>query len=260
MILSTDGLIVTNYHVIDGMQSMTVTFDDGTVYQGTVYVEDYDESLDLALLTIDRTGLTPVTIGDSSALAVGDTVVAIGSPYGLQNTVSEGIISSIRSNELQITAAISSGSSGGALFNAQGELVGVTYAGITAGQNLGFAIPISALDSLTDRNHQTLSAFYAENSAVSAPTGLHLVRSSGNTLYLQWNAVEDADYYLVYYRTGSSQSYTLCTSMGSPVRFAHSEPYSAALTARAGTNYEFAVTAVSGGVESDKSTSLTASL
>lgn len=260
VILSSDGLIVTNYHVIDGMQSMTVTFDDGSVYDGTVYVEDTSESLDLALLRINRTDLTPVTMGDSTSLAVGDTVVAIGSPYGLQNTVSEGIISSIRDNELQITAAISSGSSGGALFNAQGELIGVTYAGITAGQNLGFAIPIHALDELTDRNHQTLADFYAENSAVSAPSGLRLVQSSGNALYLQWDAVDNADYYLLYYRTDSNQDYTLCSDFGSPHRFQHSSPYSAALTIRSGVSYEFAVTAVCDGVESEKSTVLKASV
>ncbi|MDR3767548.1 MAG: trypsin-like peptidase domain-containing protein [Butyricicoccus sp.] len=253
VILSADGLIVTNYHVIDGMQSMTVTFDDGSVYEGTVYVEDTSESLDLALLRIDRTNLTPVTIGDSNSLAVGDTVVAIGSPYGLQNTVSEGIISSIRDNELQITAAISEGSSGGALFNAQGELIGVTYAGITAGQNLGFAIPIHALDSLTARNHQTLADFYEENSAVSAPSGLRLVQSAGNTVYLQWDAVEDADYYLLYYRTDPNAEYTLCSNFGSPHPFQHSSPYSAALTVNTRLSYEFAVTAVRDGVESPKS-------
>ncbi len=260
VILSADGLIVTNYHVIDGLQNMTVTFDDGTVYSGTVYVEDFSEELDLALLTIDATGLTPATIGDSDTLAVGDTVVAIGSPYGLQNTVSDGIVSSIRENELQITAAISSGSSGGALFNAQGELVGITYAGITSGQNLGFAIPINLLSTLSDRSHQTLSDFYAENSAVDAPTGLTLAGTAGSTFYLQWDAVENADYYLVYYRTDSDASYTLCTSFGFPYQFSHAEPYSAVLNGQRGLTYEFVVTAVHDGVESPYSQPLQASL
>lgn len=261
IILSADGLILTNYHVIEGMQSLSVTFNDGSIYEGTVYVEDYSEDLDLALISIDQNGLIPVTLGDSDQLTIGDTVVAIGSPYGLQNTVSEGIVSSIRDNELQITAAISSGSSGGALFNIYGELIGVTYAGVSAGQNLGFAIPINQLELLTERLHQPLAELYQQTSAVSAPKNLSLVQVSGNTLYLQWDAVDEADYYLLYYKTAADSNYTVLSNYGVPYRFYHQNLYSASLTSsKKDTTYYFVVTAVRDGVESEQSEMLRVAL
>ena len=261
VILSTDGLILTNYHVIEGLQSMAVTFNDGSVYEGEVYVEDYDADLDLALIRIDREDLTPVTIGDSDQLSIGDTVVAIGSPYGLQNTVSEGIISSIRDSELQITAAISSGSSGGALFNAYGELVGITYAGVSQGQNLGFAIPINLLDTLDQRLHQSLSEFSQQLAQALAPQNLTLVAKQDNSIYLQWDPVENADYYLLYYRTSSEDSYKVFTNYGFPYRFSHGSDYSAALRVLdENASYQLAVSAVVEGEESPLSQALTVSL
>lgn len=261
VILSTDGLILTNYHVIEGLQSMAVTFNDGSVYEGEVYVEDYDADLDLALIRIDREELTPVTIGDSDQLSIGDTVVAIGSPYGLQNTVSEGIISSIRDSELQITAAISSGSSGGALFNAYGELVGITYAGVSQGQNLGFAIPINLLDTLDQRLHQSLSEFSQQLAQALAPQNLTLVAKQDNSIYLQWDPVENADYYLLYYRTSSEDAYKVFTNYGFPYRFSHGSDYSAALRVLdESASYQLAVSAVVEGEESPLSQALTVSL
>ncbi len=159
IIISSDGTIVTNYHVIEGATSIQVGFDDGTTYTGAVYIQDYDADLDLAVLKIDKTGLQPVVLGDSDDIRLGEQVVAIGSPMGLFNTVSEGIISSIWQDEIQTTAAISHGSSGGALFNMQGEVIGVTYAGITEGENLGFAIPINLLEELTEKKMLPLSEF-----------------------------------------------------------------------------------------------------
>ena len=159
IIISSDGTIVTNYHVIEGATSIQVGFDDGTTYTGAVYIQDYDADLDLAVLKIDKTGLQPVVLGDSDDIRLGEQVVAIGSPMGLFNTVSEGIISSIWQDEIQTTAAISHGSSGGALFNMQGEVIGVTYAGITEGENLGFAIPINLLEQLTEKKMLPLSEF-----------------------------------------------------------------------------------------------------
>ena len=89
-----------------------------------------------------------MTTGDSDAAQIGEAVVAIGSPLGLQNTVSTGIISARRDGYLQTTAPISHGSSGGALFNMTGQVIGITSAGMEEGANLGFAIPINEVKSL----------------------------------------------------------------------------------------------------------------
>lgn len=150
-IISTDGQIVTNYHVVDGASSMTATLQDGRVFS-VESVLAYDKVKDLAILK--ATGLfmeRALTFGDASTVIVGAQVVAIGNPEGLSNTVSTGIISSVRfsaernANDFQTTAPISHGSSGGPLFNMKGEVIGINYAGYSEGQNLNFAIPVSDL-------------------------------------------------------------------------------------------------------------------
>ncbi|MFR1449147.1 MAG: S1C family serine protease [Beduini sp.] len=151
VILSQDGYIATNYHVIDGANTITVRDYDGNEYKATLVGSD--EKTDLAVLKIEATGLSPVTFGDSSSLKVGDTAIAIGNPLGeLGGTVTTGIISALDreiqiNNEtmtlLQTNAAINPGNSGGGLFNANGELIGIVNAKSTgeAVEGLGFAIP-----------------------------------------------------------------------------------------------------------------------
>ena len=151
VILSQDGYIATNYHVIDGANTITVREYDGNEYKATLVGSD--EKTDLAVLKIEATGLSPVTFGDSSSLKVGDTAIAIGNPLGeLGGTVTTGIISALDreiqiNNEtmtlLQTNAAINPGNSGGGLFNANGELIGIVNAKSTgeAVEGLGFAIP-----------------------------------------------------------------------------------------------------------------------
>ena len=112
-----------------------------------------DKSKDLAILKLETTtSINPLSIGDSESLKRGDEVVAIGSPLGLLNTASNGIISGFYQdgeiNAIQTTAPISLGSSGGALLNKKGELIGITYSGFNEGQNLGFAIPSNEVKDL----------------------------------------------------------------------------------------------------------------
>ena len=157
-ILTDTGYIITNYHVIEGANSVTVTTYDGTEYDAKIV--GYDESNDVAVLKIEATGLTPVVIGSSSKLNVGDSVVAIGNPLGeLTFSLTAGAVSALdrevtmsngTSMELiQTDCAINSGNSGGALFNMYGEVVGITnakYSGSSGSgasiDNIGFAIPI----------------------------------------------------------------------------------------------------------------------
>lgn len=162
VIISADGYIITNHHVIDGANTIKVTLRDGqTSYDATLIGSDADN--DIALLKINADGLTPATFGDSSSLAVGDYVVAIGNPLGtLGGTVTDGIISALAREVtienknmtlLQTNAQISPGNSGGGLFNANGELVGIVNAkdSATEVEGIAFAIPINnVIDIIKD--------------------------------------------------------------------------------------------------------------
>ena len=164
-ILTADGYILTNYHVIENSDSVKVTMYDGTSYDATIV--GYDESNDIAVLKIDATGLTPVVLGDSDKLNVGDPVVAIGNPLGeLTFSLTTGVVSALdrpvtlstgtTMNLIQTDCAINSGNSGGALFNLYGEVIGITNAKYSSSgssseasiDNIGFAIPIDQVRSI----------------------------------------------------------------------------------------------------------------
>ncbi len=159
VIISDDGYIVTNYHVIDGANKITVTLRDGTSSYDAKLIGS-DEDNDIALLKIDATGLTAAEIGNSSDLVVGDYVIAIGNPLGtLGGTVTDGIISALAREVtienknltlLQTNAQISPGNSGGGLFNAEGKLIGIVNAkdSATEVEGIAFAIPINTVSSI----------------------------------------------------------------------------------------------------------------
>ena len=143
------GIAVTNHHVLKNAVSATATLMDGSVcpIAGVLY---FDREKDFAVIKVDGEGFEALEAGDASALSGGDVCYAIGSPKGLQNTISDGIISNPSRTDLdreliQTTAPISSGSSGGALLNEFGEAVGVTTSSLVSGQNLNFAIPINGI-------------------------------------------------------------------------------------------------------------------
>ncbi|WP_270406172.1 trypsin-like peptidase domain-containing protein [Paenibacillus timonensis] len=146
VIVGSDGEIITNFHVIEGASSARIYFSstDSVV---TSFVTIYDKERDLALLKVGKAGLPTVSIGDSSKLRLGEAVVAIGSPLGFTNSLSSGVVSTpLRmvngSNFIQVTTPIDHGSSGGALFNMRGELVGITSGGYEGSSaNINFAIP-----------------------------------------------------------------------------------------------------------------------
>ena len=162
-IVASDGTAITNYHVIRGASRATVKFADGTV--GSVEgVKSYDRTRDLAVVQVTPAPRTVLEIGDSDKMKVGDTVVAVGSPLGLQNTMSEGIVSGLRNGVIQISAPISPGSSGGAVFDEYGKVIGVSAAQMVAGQNLNFAIPINwAKPYLNGQTSKSLTDVAAEN-------------------------------------------------------------------------------------------------
>ena len=164
VVLTADGYIVTNEHVVADAASWTVTFEDGRVYSAELI--GADPLTDLAVLKIEATNLVPVDLGSSDLLSLGDPAVAVGNPLGQEGgaSISVGIVSafdrrvefgdgSALVGMIQTDAAINSGSSGGALVNADGELVGITAAiGVSnAGpEGIGYAIPVEVVQRITD--------------------------------------------------------------------------------------------------------------
>jgi putative serine protease PepD len=169
-VVSSDGYVVTNDHVVAGASSVTVKIGDGKTLKAKVV--GTDASTDLALLKVDATGLTPLALGNSDAVQVGDPAYAIGNPYGLDRTLTTGVISALQrqisspngyaiDNVLQTDAAINPGNSGGPLFNGQGQVIGVNSQIETGGSSsdgseggnvgIGFAIPSNTVKSVVDQ-------------------------------------------------------------------------------------------------------------
>jgi putative serine protease PepD len=164
-VIDTAGHIVTNEHVVDNADSVNVKFWNGNSYKASVV--GTDPSTDLAVIKVDapESVLHPLTVGDSNKLQVGDAVVAIGSPFGLEETLTSGIVSALHrqmqapnqftiNDSIQTDAAINHGNSGGPLLNASAEVVGVNsqIAGDTgANVGVGFAIPSATVKSIADK-------------------------------------------------------------------------------------------------------------
>jgi serine protease Do len=173
--LNRDGFLITNFHVVEGETQISVEVfyqKDGQLERKTykqVRIIALNKFGDLALLHIedkDAPQFASITLGDSDKLSVGDSVFAIGSPMGLERTVTQGIVSTkTREIEgvlyLQTTAQINPGNSGGPLFNLRGEVVGVTNMKITFGEGLGFAIPIETVKYFL--NHRDAFAYDNDN-------------------------------------------------------------------------------------------------
>ncbi len=153
-IISSDGYILTNNHVVDKARDIKVSLSDGRVLEAKLVGKSSE--IDIALIKVDTKDLPVVVLGDSNLLEVGDWVVAIGNPFGLSHTVTAGIVSAKGrvigmgpyDDLIQTDAAINPGNSGGPLFNSKGEVVGINTVIIAAGQNLGFAVPISMVRDL----------------------------------------------------------------------------------------------------------------
>jgi len=162
-LISSDGQVVTNYHVIKSGTSALIKLPDGAFFAiDGVLASDKDR--DVAIIKAHGKGFRMLTLGDSNRLQIGEEVVAIGSPLSLESTVSNGIVSGIRTVEeeggklLQITAPISPGSSGGPLFNMAGQVVGITTSHLRNGENLNFAIPINDVKPLLNRPNRLSKA------------------------------------------------------------------------------------------------------
>jgi putative serine protease PepD len=164
-VYNDQGHIVTNQHVVDGATSIRVRFSDGSTYDATVV--SADASTDVAVLKIDASAskLHPLKLADSSAVTVGEDVVAIGNPFGLENSVTTGIVSAVGreitspagtpiENAIQTDAAINHGNSGGPLLNLRGEVIGITSqieSNSGGSEGVGFAVPSNTVAAVVAR-------------------------------------------------------------------------------------------------------------
>ena len=182
-IVSQDGQIITNSHVVDGADTVTVTLKDGRILEGQVLGSD--PVTDIAVIKVDEQNLPTVALGDSDQLQPGEWSIAIGNPLGLDNTGTVGIVSAVgrSSNQvgvpdkrvefIQTDTAINPGNSGGPLLNQQGEVIGVNTAIINGAQGLGFAIPINMVERIATE--------LAETGSVEHPfLGIQMITLSPN--------------------------------------------------------------------------------
>lgn len=194
VVLSADGLIVTNYHVIEKASMIQFILPDGSVYQGTTTVVGLAPEQDIALLKIQKSGLIPASV--STAPKVGEVVTAVTSPNGHRNTVTTGVLAGFDQDVLSATAKISPGSSGGGLFNANGELIGVASGFTETGSQYLF-IPTKLIQQVPKTLSIPLQEMKNYIYTPPAPKNLRYERRDGYA-YISWSPVYGADGYHVY--------------------------------------------------------------
>jgi Trypsin-like peptidase domain len=193
-LISKDGRVVTNYHVIESGSSAIVKLPDGAFFAVDGVLAS-DKARDVAIIQAHGENFKALILGNSDRVQVGEEVVAIGNPLSLESTVSNGIVSGIRTVEgkggkfLQITTPISPGSSGGPLFNMVGEVVGITTLYLEGGENLNFAIPINDIKWLLLARFSRLQDLPNETEPAKPPGSDEAPSSpSGRGYYKQWCA------------------------------------------------------------------------
>lgn len=168
VVISSDGLIVTNLHTIDGASEMSIQLHDGDVYE-QIDVVGFSQEKDFIILKVAGYDLSSSPLGNSNTTKIGTDIYVVGAPAGYEGTVTKGIVSSIRDSNfghklIQLDAAISNGSSGGGVFDEAGNLIAITVSSVKSAQNLNFAIPINYIRGMMDNPvRMSLSEFLAQN-------------------------------------------------------------------------------------------------
>lgn len=236
--IDENGTAVTNYHVIDGAASLKIKVGDTDTYYDVEGVYDCNEDQDWAVIKVSGSGFDYLKLGDAKTVVGGATVYAIGSPLGLQNTISQGLISNVKRELdgvtfIQTSAAISSGSSGGALINKYGDVIGITSAKFSEGENLGLALPISVIDGYKNTQVVTLSELFAQATPeYDAATVLsafiyknrnenfdsaiaYTERKNTQTGYIEASAVLNFDYSLevLIWEVSGNKTYYMCMDL-----------------------------------------------
>lgn len=203
--ISSSGLAVTNYHVIENMVSARITTKDGKTYD-VAGIYDYSKANDLALIQINGSGFPYLDMGDSSAIQTGASIYAVGYPGGIAQTFTQGSVTNTSYlldgvNYILIDASISAGSSGGALLNTRGQVIGVTSLYFSGTQNLNAAVPINLAKSLSSAKTLTpLAALFAKSFTyyASYPTVPDFSSVTGSQLYDQEYDYQDMTKYYIY--------------------------------------------------------------
>ncbi|RPI16781.1 MAG: tetratricopeptide repeat protein [Ignavibacteriae bacterium] len=189
VVINDSGIIITNYHVFSKCEKIAVYHNKEFINYFTIEAADIEK--DILILKVNEKNFKTIAVGNSENVKVGEKIYAIGSPMGYENTISEGIVSGIRSFDedtyIQISASISQGSSGGAIINSKGELVGISTFQVKEGQNLNFAIPINEIFSV--RNE------YLNNPQLKESNDYFF---KGYNAYLAKNYKETLFYYTAY--------------------------------------------------------------
>jgi S1-C subfamily serine protease len=175
-LVDAEGRLITNYHVVRGAQSIRIKLSAGDLYDAATILAT-DERRDIAVLQIAGFGLPALPLGNSDSVRVGSSVVVIGSPMGLENTVTTGIVSGRRQEPegyqlLQISAPASHGSSGGPVLSRRGEVIGIASSQLQAGQNLNFAVPINYARGLLTQSTTPVAVLRPVGSAPGTTTPL----------------------------------------------------------------------------------------
>ncbi len=191
------GTVVTNFHVIAGASTIKCSFDNGKTYD-TDYILNYNSVKDVAILKLNSAqGLPVVKLGNSDRAELADDVLAIGNPMEMQNTISDGLVSGIRDifgvKYIQTTASISPGSSGGPLFNMNGDVIGVMSMTMWGSQNMNFAVPINTVRKLFEsarripiqavNNYDTEVVEFESNDSISSANSLQMDSIISANLY-----------------------------------------------------------------------------
>lgn len=266
--ITSDGVAVTNYHVLENTDSANIWLPNGTGYAvlGVLY---FDKELDFAVIKTIATNVPFLNIGNSLDVYSGDEIYTIGNPQGLTNTISNGIVSNPCREDfngmIQITAPISPGSSGGALLNSRGEVIGITTATLTSGQNLNFAVPINEVVNKNDiptmeskYNMFTMEEFATYNGynvKIEPPKNIRVVRQQNGSAHIQWDEVEGAEYYHFYYKEAGEDTYWYDEDdNGEKLKFKYRDDYTVSYNGlENGKIYNVIVTSVKNGVESQES-------
>ncbi len=192
IILSSDGLIATNFHVIENATMVQMVFADGSIYQGTATIVGLSPQQDIAILQIDKEDLIPAT--PETSLVKGEAITTVGAPNGNRNTLSQGIVKDFNQDIISTSASIDHGSSGGALFNSKGKLVGMTS---SFSDEESFAIPISEIMKVSKNLSIPIRQMTTYSYSPSPPQNLRYWLEN-NYAYVTWAPVYDVDYYYVY--------------------------------------------------------------
>lgn len=198
-VVSETGLIITNYHVLEGATRATIEVDGKVFAEPRVLAYDYER--DLALIKVEATDLKPLALAESvEEVRLGEKVIAMGNPEGLKRTVSDGIVSTLYRrlegfdfDHIQTTAPISKGSSGGPLLTMYGKVVGVNTLTYMAGQNLNFAVPIEMVHELLGNQQEPLTIAEVFGEAESEPLPYFEHRPGELAVVLSWEGDADLD-------------------------------------------------------------------